>query len=148
MLMEARDTPAGWAVIMEMVDLLEDDDEFERLAELHKGMAEYGGQFLTEKEAKKIVDGFENFDGSHGAKWQPSTLFGAIDSLGGRKDEPGKYNSWAMYAVMNMMSSDYGGAMAEFVQGEAYAKLCYKEAVAWFNDKEKRNHVRRHFGLM
>lgn len=148
MLKDARGTPEEWAVIMEMVELLDGDDEFERLAELHKGLSEYGGQYLSEKEARKIVDGFENYDGSRGARWQPSVMFGAIESLGGRKEEKGRYNCWAMYAVMNMMSSDYGGAISSFVQGDSYAKMCYMEAVAWFNDREKRNHVRRHFGLM
>ena len=53
MLKEARGTPQEWAVIMGMVDLLEDDDEFERLAELYKGVAEYGGEYLTERKRRK-----------------------------------------------------------------------------------------------
>lgn len=68
MLKEARGTPQEWAVIMEMVELLDDDEEFEHLAQVHKGIAEYNGQFLTEKEAYKIVDSFENYDGSRGPK--------------------------------------------------------------------------------
>ena len=148
MLKEARGTPQEWAVIMGMVDLLEDDDEFERLAELYKGVAEYGGEYLTEKEAKKIVDGFENFDGTRGAKWQPAVLFGAVESLGGKREEKSKYNCWALYAVMNMMSSDYGGALATVVQGDQYAKMCYMMAVAWFTDRDHRHDVRRYYDLM
>ena len=53
MLKDARGTPQEWSVIMAMVDMLEDDDEFEDMAEMYKGVAEYG-QFLSEKEAKKI----------------------------------------------------------------------------------------------
>ena len=68
MLKDERSTPQGWSVIMAMVDMLADDDEFEQMAEIHKGMAEYG-QFLTEKEARRIVDKFENYDGSRGPKW-------------------------------------------------------------------------------
>ena len=48
MLKEARGTPQEWSVIMAMVDMLEDDAEFEEMAEIHKGIAEYG-QYLTEK---------------------------------------------------------------------------------------------------
>ena len=106
MLKEARGTPQEWAISMEMVELLEDDDDFERMAEIHKGMSEYGN-YLTEHEARKVVDGFIAYDGTRGGKWQHSVMFSAIESLGGKKCEWGKYNEWAMYAVMNMMHSDH-----------------------------------------
>lgn len=147
MLKDARGTPEEWAVIMEMVELLEDDDEFERLADMHKGMSEYGGQFLTEKESKRIVDGFINYDGSRGARWQPAMMFGAVESLGGRRDDKGKYNCWALYAVMNMMSSDYGGVISTIAQGDGYAKVCYMMAVAFLTDRDRRHGVRDYFGL-
>ena len=148
MLKEARGTPQEWAVIMEMVDLLEDDDEFERLAELHKGMSEYNGQYLSEKEAKRIVDDFVNYDGTRGAKWQPSVLFPAVESLGGKREVKGEYNCWSMYAVMNMMHSDYGGALSMVAQGDSYAKVCYMMAVAWFNDRDHKHNVRKYYDLM
>ena len=144
MLKEARGTPQEWAIIMEMVELLEDDDDFERMAEIHKGMSEYGN-YLTEHEARKVVDGFIAYDGTRGGKWQPSVMFSAIESLGGKKCEWGKYNEWAMYAVMNMMHSDYGGVLLPIVQSEAYAKTCYMMAVAWFNDRDKHHDVRMYF---
>lgn len=144
MLKEARGTPQEWAIIMEMVDMLEDEEDFERMAEVHKGIAEYG-QYLTEKEARKVVDGFVCYDGTRGGKWQPSVLFGAIESMGGKKQEYGKYNEWAMYAVMNMMHSDYGGVLLPVVQGETYAKTCYMMAVAWFMDRDHRHDVRMYF---
>jgi hypothetical protein len=147
MLKDARGTDNEWAVIMAMVDLLEDDDEFERLAELHKGKSEYR-QFLTEHEAKKAVEGFINYDGSRGAKWpMPAMVWETIERLGGRKAEEGKYNCWAMFAVLNMIHSDYGGAIMTAVQGDAYVKMCYMLAVAWLCDRDERNDVRRHFGL-
>ena len=144
MLKEARGTPQEWAIIMEMVELLEDDDDFERMAEIHKGMSEYGN-YLTEHEARKVVDGFIAYDGTRGGKWQHSVMFSAIESLGGKKCEWGKYNEWAMYAVMNMMHSDYGGVLLPLVQGEAYAKTCYMMAVAWFNDRDRHHDVRMYF---
>jgi hypothetical protein len=75
-------------------------------------------------------------------------MFSAIESLGGKKCEYGKYNEWAMYAVMNMMHSDYGNVLLPIVQGEAYARTCYQMAVAWFNDRDHRHDVREYFGLM
>ena len=147
MLKKERGTPQGWSVIMAMVDLLEDDAHFERMAEIHKGVAEYG-HYLTEQEARKVVDGFVCYDGTRGGKWQPSVLFSAIESMGGKKEEKGKFNEWAMYAVMNMMQSDYGGVIMQYAQGEGYAKVCYMMAVAWFNDRDHRHDVREYFGLM
>lgn len=147
MLKAARGTPQEWAIIMEMVDLLEDEDEFERMAEVHKGMAEYGGQYLTERESQQIVGNFTNYDGTRGGKWQPSILFGAVESLGGKRAEMGKYNCWALYAVMNMMSSDYGGVISTIAQGDEYAKVCYMMAVAFLTDRDRKHSVREYFGL-
>ena len=146
MLEHERNTPIGWAIIMSMVDMLEDEDELERLAETHKGMQEYG-QFLSEKEARSIVDGFRNYDGTRGAKWQPNVLFGAVESLGGKRAEMGKYNCWALYAVMNMMSSDYGGVIQTIAQGDSYAKVCYMMAVAFLTDPDRRENVREYFDI-
>jgi hypothetical protein len=147
MLKEARGTPQEWSVIMAMVDMLEDDAEFEEMAEIHKGIAEYG-QFLTEKEARKIVDKFENYDGTRGPKWaMPSVVWDAIERLGGRKSEAGKYNCWAMFVLMNMMHSDYGGVLMTIAQGDAYVKACYMMAVAWVQDRDRRWSIRQYFGL-
>jgi hypothetical protein len=103
---------------------------------------------LTEQEARKIVDGFVCYDGTRGGKWQPSVLFSAIEGMGGKKEEKGKFNEWAMYAVMNMMQSDYGAVISQFAQGEAYARVCYMMAVEWFGDRDHRHDVREYFGLM
>lgn len=146
MLEQERGTPIGWAIIMSMVDMLEDEDELERLAETHKGMQEYG-QYLSEKEARSIVDGFRNYDGTRGAKWQPNVLFGAVESLGGKRAEMGKYNCWALYAVMNMISSDYGGVIQTIAQGDSYAKVCYMMAVAFLTDPDRRENVREYFDI-
>lgn len=146
MLEQERGTPIGWAIIMSMVDMLAENDELERLAETHKGMQEYG-QFLSEKEARSIVDGFRNYDGTRGAKWQPNVLFSAVESLGGRRAEMGKYNCWALYAVMNMMSSDYGGVIMTLAQGDSYAKVCYMMAVAFLTDPDRRENVREYFDI-
>ena len=146
MLEQERGTPTGWSIIMAMVGMLEDDDELERLAEIHKGKQEYG-QYLTEDEAKKITEGMRNYDGTRGAKWPPNTLFSAVESLGGKRAEMGKYNCWALYAVMNMMSSDYGGVIQTIAQGDTYAKVCYMMAVAWFTDPDKRHDVREYFDI-
>lgn len=144
MLEKERGTPIGWSIIMSMVGLLEEDDELERLAEIHKGVQDYG-QYLTEDEAKKVVEGFRNYDGSRGGKWRPEVLFSAVESLGGKRAEMGHYNCWALYAAMNMIHSDYGGVLITMVQGDAYAKACYMMAVAWLNDPDRKHDIRHYF---
>lgn len=148
MLKEARGTPQEWDIIMAMVDMLEEDEEFETMAELHKGKSEYG-QYMMEKEAKEVVTAFINYDGSRGPKWGvPQVMFEKVEQAGGWKSEKGKYNCWALFAVMNMIHSDYGGALMTAINGDGYVIMCYHLAVAWLTDPDKRNDVRRHFGLV
>ena len=147
MLKEARGTPQEWSVIMAMVDMLEDEDEFEEMAELHKGISEYG-QFLTEREAKRIVDGFHNYDGSRGPKWSmPAQVWDTVERLGGKRAEKGRYNCWALFTLMNMMHSDYGGVLMTLAQGDAYAKAAYMMSLAWVDDPDRRWSIRQYFGL-
>lgn len=131
-------------IIAELVGMVDNEEKFEELYDIHEGIEEYG-QFLTEKEARKIVDGFVSFDGSRGAKWQPAVLFQAVESLGGKKAEEGKYNCWALYVLMNMMHSDYGGALMSKLQGDDYALTCYRMALAWMDDRDHDNNVREYF---
>lgn len=147
MLKEARGTPQEWSVIMAMVDMLDDAEEFEEMAKLHKGIAEYG-QFLTEKEAKRIVDGFKNFDGTRGPKWaMPAMVWDTVERLGGKKSEMGKYNCWTLFVLMNMMHSDYGGVLMTLAQGDAYAKAAYLMSIAWLDDPDRQRNIREYFGL-
>lgn len=131
-------------IIAALVGMVDNDERFNELYEIHEGIEKYG-QFLTEKEARRIVDGFITFDGSRGAKWQPPVLFAAVESLGGKKHEEGKYNCWALFALMNMMHADYGGALMLKVQGDDYAFMCYRMALAWIDDRDHDNDVREYF---
>lgn len=131
-------------IIASLVGMVDHEDRFEELFDIYEGIEEYG-QYLTEKEAKQIVEGFVSYDGMRGAKWQPQTLFPAVESLGGEKSAKGKYNCWALYALMNMMHSDYGGALMEVAKGDAYALTCYRMALAWMTDRDHTNNVRDYF---
>ena len=131
-------------IIASLVGMVDHEDRFEELFDIYEGIEEYG-QFVTEKEAKMIVDGFQNYDGSRGAKWPPQVLFSAVESLGGKKAEQGKYNCWTLYVLMNWMHSDYGGALMPELQGEAYALTCYRMALAWMNDRDADHDIREKF---
>lgn len=131
-------------IIASLLSMVDDDERFEELFDIHEGIEEYG-QFLTEKEARYAVDKMIAFDGSRGARWQPPVLFDAVTKLGGEKAVRGEYNCWALYVLMNMMHSDYGEALTHIVQGDEYALTCYRMALAWMNDRDRKNNVRAYF---
>lgn len=131
-------------IIVALVDMVHDQEQFEELYDIHEGIEEYG-EFLTEKEARKVVDGFVNYDGTRGAKWPPQVLFTTVESLGGDKAVKGKYNCWSLYALMNWIHSDYGGALQTKLQGNDYALMAYLMAQAWMNDRDGDHDVREKF---
>jgi hypothetical protein len=82
MLLEKKDTPEGMAVILSMAAMLEGDPRFESLAELYDGIEEYHN-FMTEKEARSVVDKIVMFDGSRGAKWNMDIIAEEVKKVGG-----------------------------------------------------------------
>lgn len=147
MLLEKRDTPVGQAVILTMVGMLEDDPRFEHLAELYDGMEQYCN-YLTEKEAKKIVDGFVGFDGSRGQKWSMDVISEEVRKTGRVVEEKHHFNRWMLYALMNNIYSDYGGVLMELgVPSSNMPKAVYLMAMAMIDDKDRRESLREYFGL-
>lgn len=147
MIIERKNTPEGMAVIMSMAAMLEDDPRFEHLAELYDGMEQYGN-FMTEKEARKVVEGFVNYDGSRGGKW--TSIDGIAEEFrkfGGVPEERGHYNKWVMYVLLNNVHSDYGGVIMRMTDGRDYVKNCYMMALAKLDDKDRRESIREYFGL-
>ena len=147
MLLERKDTPVGQAVILSMVGLLENDPRFDNLAELYDGMEEYGN-FMTEKEAKKVVDGFVAFDGSRGQKWSMDAISDELRKVGGIPEERHHYNKWMLYIVMNNLYSDYGGVVSKLgVSHQDMPKAIYMMALAKIDDKDRRESLREYYGL-
>lgn len=131
-------------IIGALVVMVDNDEKFEELFDIYEGIEEYG-QYVTEKEAKRVVEGFVSYDGMRGAKWPPQVLFQAVESLGGDKAVKGKYNCWTLYLLMNWLHSDYGGALMTKLQGNDYALMVYQMALAWMNDKDGDHDVREMF---
>ena len=147
MLLEKKDTPVGQAVIFSMVGMLENDPRFENLAELYDGMEEYGN-FMTEKEAKKVVDGFVAFDGSRGQKWSMDAISDELRKVGGIPEERHHYNKWMLYAVMNSEYADYGGVLQKLgVSSQDMPKAVYYMALAKIDDKDRKMSLREYYGL-
>ena len=147
MLKEERGTPTGMAVIMSMVSMLEDDPRFEHLADLYEGIEQYKN-FMTEREAKKVVDGFIAFDGGRGQHWSMDTIAEELRKVGGVLEEKHHYNKWMLYALMNSRWADYGGALMKMgVSPMDMPKAVYYLALAKLDDKDMHESMREYFGL-
>lgn len=147
MLIEERNSPTGLAVMMAMVGMVENDERFEHLAELYEGIEEYKN-FATEKEAKKVVDGFVAFDGSRGQHWSMDAIYEELRKAGGVLEEKHHYNKWMLYIVMNNLYSDYGGVVSKLgVSHQDMPKAIYMMALAKIDDKDRRESLREMYGL-
>lgn len=147
MLKEERNSPTGMAVIMSMVSMLEDDPRFEHLAELYDGLDEYKN-FMTEKEARRLVDGFISFDGSRGQKWSMDAIAEEVQKAGGYVEERHHYNKWMLYALMNGQYADYGGALMKLrIPPADMPKAIYYMAIAMLDDKDRKESIRQYYGL-
>ena len=147
MLIENKNTPVGMTVILSMVTMLEDDPRFEHLAELYEGIEHYKN-FMTEREAKKVVDGFVAFDGMRGQKWSMDTIADELRKVGGVLEEKHHYNKWMLYALMNNIWSDYGGALMKIgLPPLEIPRAVYLMALAKMDDKDAHHSMREYFGL-
>ena len=147
MLKEERNSPTGMAVIMSMVSMLEDDPRFEYLAELYEGMDQYKN-FMTEREAKKVVEGLVSFDGSRGQKWSMDAIADELRKVGGVLEEKHHYNKWVLYVLMNAAYADYGGVLMKLgVPIQDIPKAAYLMALARLDDKDARMTIREYYGL-
>lgn len=147
MLKEERNSETGWAIIMSMVSMVENDERMEYLAELHRGMHEYGN-YMTEKEAKKVVEGFVSWDGSRGQKWSMDTIADELRKVGGVLEEKHHYNKWVLYVLMNAAYADYGGVLMKLGLPMAdIPKAAYLMALARLDDKDAKMTIREYYGL-
>lgn len=147
MLKEERNSPTGMAVIMSMVSMLEDDPRFEYLAELYEGMDQYKN-FMTEKEAKKVVEGLVSYDGSRGQKWSMDAIVDELRKVGGVLEEKNHFNKWVLYVMMNNEYADYGGVLQKLgLPQQDIPKAVYMMALAKIDDKDRRESIRENFGL-
>lgn len=137
----------AWPIIMKMTHMLEDNESFEDMMEICQGVEDYK-EFLTEAEAKELTSHLENYDKTTYPKWpNAQMLFDAVKGAGGEPEEKGRFNKWVLFFAMNMIHSDYGGVLSSLANGAEYAKLCYKMALAWILDPDRKHSIRHEYGL-
>ena len=104
------------------------------------------GNYMTEKEAKKVVEGFVSWDGSRGQKWSMDTIADELRKVGGVLEEKHHYNKWVLcayeHSLCGLWWSPYGiGPMADI------PKAAYLMALARLDDKDAKMTIRNYYGL-
>ena len=105
-------------------------------------------QYLTPKEAQKIVDGMDPK-----APWSRDQWKAAMESFGLPLEEPPYYNRCALFTEMSKMYSDFGDEIAALL-GKPLAPTdkdiiaaCYKMALKTLKDKDGIYDIRRYFSV-
>ena len=105
--------------------------------------------FLTPAEAENIVS-----EMIPKALWSRDTWQNAMQSLGLEIENEPRYNSCALWVVMNMIYSDHGNSIAnlinqplESIPVETIVPAIYSMAIDLLCDKDKRFNVRKYFSV-
>lgn len=122
------------------------EDRAGEILDLSEGMSHYKN-YLTESEARRVVDGMVNYDGSKGAKWKPEDVKSVVQSIGGKCEMEGEYNFWALYATMEMKHSDEWGVLRNVIEPAKEAAVCYELAKASLLDRDGKFNVRKYFDV-
>lgn len=105
-------------------------------------------QYLTSKEAQKIVDGMDPK-----APWSRDQWKAAMESFGLPLEEPPYYNRCALWTEMSKMYSDFGDEIAALLgkpltpTDKDIIAACYKMALKTLKDKDGVYDIRRYFGV-
>ena len=107
-------------------------------------------QYLTPKEAQKIVDGM-----NPKAPWSRDVWNQTMKQLGLPTEEEPNYNSCALWVEMNKQHSDHAQTLAEKVYKKPLADIPADEivpvirslAIDLLKDKDNKYHIRKYFGL-
>ena len=98
--------------------------------------------YLTPKEAQKIVDGM-----IPSAPWTRDQWRAAMKEHGFELDKEPYYNRCALWVTMNMKMSDSGETLAKYIAGDKLFEAVYHLAVDSLTDKDEKFNVRKYFGL-
>lgn len=103
-------------------------------------------QYLTPKEAEKIVDGMDPK-----GPWSREVWKSTMESLGLPLEEPPYYNKCALWTEMNKIYSDFGEEIASLIgkplspSDKDVIAACYKMALRNLKDKDGVYDIRKYF---
>lgn len=103
-------------------------------------------QYLTPKEAEKIVNGMDPK-----APWSREVWKSTMDSFGLPLEEVPYYNSCALWTEMNKIYSDFGDEIASLLgkplspTDKDIISACYKMALKNLKDKDHVYNIRTYF---
>lgn len=103
-------------------------------------------QYLTPKEAEKIVDGMDPK-----GPWNREVWKSTMESLGLPLEEPPYYNKCALWTEMNKIYSDFGEEIASLIgkplspSDKDIIAACYKMALKNLKDKDGVYDIRKYF---
>lgn len=111
--------------------------------------------YLSAKEARTVVSGFVSQDGVKGPHWQYGDILKTAEDMGISADSRPHYNSYALFAVTNMVYSDHARSIAADmghkspadVQPDKMARSCVGKAVEMLEDPDGGFDSRRYFRL-
>ena len=106
-------------------------------------------QYLTPKEAQKIVDGM-----NPKAPWPREVWMQAMEKLGIPVEEQPAYNRCALWVEMNKQYSDHGESVAALlgqplnaIPADVIVPAMHRMALDLLKDKDGVYDIRRYFGL-
>ena len=103
-------------------------------------------QYLTPKEAQKIVDGMDP-----NGPWSRDVWKQTMESFGLPLEEPPYYNRCALWAEMNKVYSDFGDEIASLLgkplspTDKDIIAACYRMALKNLKDKDGVYNIRKYF---
>ena len=146
LLRSQMDTEAGQIIILKMVAAM-DGNEADSLLEEAEAMTRYC-DYLTEREAREIVAGLHNHDGSRGPHWKDcEAMTDVVESYGISTDVEGQYNRWAWFVTMNRIWSDMWGVLKGYVQTEDEARVSAELTRATLMDADRPMRLREYYRL-
>ena len=104
--------------------------------------------YLTQKEAQKIVDGMVPK-----APWSKDVWKNAMNQFGLPMEEEPYYNCYSLWVEMNKMYSDFGEEIASLLgkplspTDNEIISACYKMALKTLKDRDEVYSIRKYFNV-
>ena len=96
--------------------------------------------YLTQKEAEKIVDSMEPK-----ASWAYNQWESAIERAGYTLENEPFYNKYALWVAMNMIVSDSSSTLKKYIGEEKMFDAVHDLAVDKLTDKDEKFSIRKYF---